>query len=167
MGGKSLKIFVSRGFTLTELLVVVFIIALISGSFLASFWRGQDQYYVAKAAQKLAADLRRAQSLALAGKMQGATAPAGYGLYAPSAGQYVIFYNTDASKVYGAASVTLETVVLEKAALSPSGANVFFVPPDPTTYLNGSNTGSQTLTIAGTNNSKSVTVSVGGRIDID
>lgn len=155
------------GFTLIEVLVVIFIISVISGSVLASSWRGQSQYSVAKAAQKLAADLRRVQGMALAGKLQGASAPAGYGLYMQSSGQYLIFYNNGASKIYDGASVILETVDMDRVSLSPSGGSVFFVPPDPTTYINGANAGSQAFTITGGSYAKNVTVFVGGRIDID
>lgn len=153
------------GFTLIELLVVIFIISTISGSVLIGSWRSQDQYYATKAAQKLTADLRRVQNMALVGKLQGATSPEGYGIYVQSASQYLVFYNTDSSKVYGAASRILETVVLEKTDLSPIGANVFFTPPDPITHINGVANGSQVFTVTSGLASKETIAYASGRID--
>ena len=155
------------GFTLIELLVVIFITALISGSVMVSSWRGENQYAVTRAVQKMSADLRRVQSMALSGKTQDAVIPKGYGLYSQSASQYLLFYNTGASQVYDAGSVVMETVVLEKATLAPLGSNIFFVPPAPTTYINGGPGGLQTFTITSGSYAKSITVSGGGRIDID
>lgn len=162
---KNQKIF--NGFTLIELLVVIFIMSLISGSVLISSWRSQDQYYASRAAQKLMADFRRVQNMALAGKLQGAAAPAGYGVFLQSGSQYLIFYNSGSSKIYGVGSVILETVILEKTALAPIGGNVFFAPPDPTTYINGAASGSQIFTLTSGGSSKTVTVSIGGRIEIN
>ena len=157
----------SNGFTLIELLVVIFIMALISGSVMVGSWRGQNQYAVSRAVQKMSADLHRVQSMALAGKTQGAITPSGYGLYSQSASQYQLFYNTGASQVYDGSSVVMETVTLAKAALAPVGSNIFFTPPNPTTYINGGLGGSQTFTIISGGYAKNVTVFSGGRIEID
>ncbi len=156
------------GFTLVELLVVIFIISLISGSVLVSSWKSQDQYYASRAAQKMSADFRWVQNMALAGKLQGAATPAGYGVYVQSASQYLIFYNATSDKTYVAgASVILETITPAKTVLAPIGGNVFFVPPDPATYINGVASGSQIFTITSGSSSRSVTVFVGGKIDIN
>jgi len=168
----SKNIFIGRplaGFTLIELLVSVFIISLLSGSVLVSSWQSQGQYYASKTAQKMMVDLRRVQNMALSGKVQGVEAPGGYGVYSQSAERYLLFYNSDSSKTYDASSVVLETVDLEKVSLSPVGANVFFVPPDPTTFINGSNNGSQIFTISSADGGtvKNVSAFVSGRIEID
>lgn len=156
------------GFTLVELLVVIFIISLISGSVLYSSWKGQDQYYVSKSVQKLAADLRRAQNLALSGQTQGVIMPRGYGLYFVSGSQYYIFYNTSSDLVYAAgASVLLETINLtNNAVVSPIAQSIYFTPPDPTTYINGVNSGSLTLILTKGTRSKTITTYSSGKIDI-
>ena len=155
------------GFTLTEIMVVVFIISLLAGLSLASYWRGQKIHSVSSVAQKLAADLRRTQNMALAGRTQqgGAVVPRGYGLYTQSLTQYLIFYNMPANNQYSGGSTVVETIVLENVSLSPSGVSIFFDPPDPTTYFSGSSP--QVFTLASGNFSKTVTVYAGGRIDID
>ncbi len=155
------------GFTLIEFLVVIFIISLISGSVLVNSWKNQDQYYVSRAAQELAANLRLAQSLALSGEIQGAIIPSGYGFYSQSATEYLVFYNVDASKIYDANSVVLKTLALEKASLAPVGSSIFFTPPNPATFINGVNADSKTFTVTAGSRTKNVTISVGGKIDIE
>lgn len=156
-----------KGFSMIELLAVIFIISLISGLIAISYWNSQKQYSVSKAAQRLAVDLRRVQNMALSGATQGAVAPRGYGLYVQSAGQYLLFYNANADTVYNDSSVSLGATALENAALSPVGASIYFVPPAPTTFINGVNGGSQTFIISSGGRSKSVVVDFGGKIDID
>lgn len=159
-----------RGFTLTELLVVMFIIGLITISVLANFWRGQNQYSVAVSVQKFQSNLRRVQNMALSGKQvpTGCVAPncaKGFGIYSKSANNYIIFYNIDNGKVYDiATSVVLENIALDKVLLSPVGKSIFFVPPDPTTYIDGSNSGSQVFTVTNNGYSRVVTVNFSGLI---
>ncbi len=163
---KDQKIF--TGFTLIELLVVIFIISLISGSVMISYFSGQKQYDVLRVSQKLAANLRQVQNMAISGKKQGATVPTGYGLFVTSAGQYQLFYNTDGSPAHNASSINFETINLPvNVSLSPASRTIFFVPPDPTTYINGVNSGSLTFTVTSGSTSKSVSVYSSGLIDIN
>ncbi len=55
------------GFTLIELLVSVFILALLGALALANFYRGNQSYQLLQTAQKLVADLNRAQNMSLTG----------------------------------------------------------------------------------------------------
>jgi len=159
---------IKLGFSLIELLVVIFIIILISGSVLANYGSGQRKYYVSKTSQQLASDLRRAQNMALAGKTQGGIAPKGYGIHINSANQYLIFYNTDTSKLYqgGGVSVILETINTEGGvALSPASYDIYFAPPEPLIYLQGSNSGSYSFTVSLGASSKTVSIDVNGKIE--
>ncbi len=156
------------GFTLIELLVSIFIIALISGSVMVSYSSGQKQYDVLQTSQKFSANLRQVQNMAISGKKQGTTVPAGYGLFVAGAGQYKLFYNTDASLIHDANSLDLEIINLPaNVSLSPANGTIFFVPPDPTTYINGDNSGSLIFTITSGGASKTVAVSSSGLIDIN
>lgn len=159
----------NNGFTLVELLVVIFIVGLFSGIILAGYNQSRKNNAVNNATQLLAVNLQRAQNLALAGKAQGAIIPAGYGFYSQSAGQYLLFYNTGNNKQYNSGnSVVLETIVLsDGVSLSPSGQSVFFIPPDPTTYLNNANSGSVVFTLTKGSANKNVTIYANGRIDIE
>lgn len=157
----------SKGFTIIELLVVMFIMSLISGAVLASYFTGEKQYALTRAVQQIAVDLRRVQNLALSGATQGVTIPQGYGLYTSSASQYILFYNTGSSKTRGGGSTDLETISLSgSVSLSPSGQNIYFTPPESLTWINGANSGSQVFTISSGNYTKTVTVYASGRIEI-
>ena len=169
-----------EGFTLIELLVSMFIISLISGSAIVSFFSGQKQYDVSQASQNFLAKMRQAQTMAIAGKMQGSVMPAGYGLYVTGPSQYKIFYNkvvdstADSKLYYGSPyyvgipnnSVDVETVNLPaNVTLSGYGfGTVFFVPPDPTTYIYGYNSGSQIFSLTSGNSTKNLIVSYSGVI---
>ena len=155
------------GFTIVELLVVMFIISLISASILAGYWRTQDKYCAVRVGQKLAADLRRVQNMALSGKIQDGQVPSGYGLYTISSSRFVIFYNIDSNKVFNNGSVTTEAVTLEGGVLSPVGSSIFFVPPDPTTYIDGVASGSKTFNLNLSGFNEAVTVYSSGRIEIE
>ncbi|MBU2265163.1 hypothetical protein KJ784_03200, partial [Patescibacteria group bacterium] len=90
----------------------------------------------------------------------------GFGVYSDSATRYILFYNTDSSTIYDSGtSVMLESVILEKVTLSPTGKSIFFVPPDPTTYINGVNSGSQVFIISSGLYSKNLTVYFSGLIE--
>jgi prepilin-type N-terminal cleavage/methylation domain-containing protein len=156
------------GFTLIELLVVMFIISLLAGSAFVVYSNGQRRYEVSVNLQQLVADLRLVQSMALSGKKTGAVTPMGYGLYI-STGQYLLFYNSDTRTSYVAgSSVIIETVSLPAGvSLSPGGSSIYFVPPDPTTYLNDATTGSLVLTLENGATSREVIVNSSGLIDFE
>src|SRR3989339_493191 len=156
------------GFTLIELLVSIFIVSLISGLMIIGYLSGQKQYDVLRVAQEFSTNLRQVQNMAISGKNQGAIKPIGYGLFVIDAGQCQLFYNTNESLVHDADSISLKTIILSaNVSLSPTGSTIFFVPPDPTTYVNGVNSGSQNFIITSGNVSKSVVVYSSGLIDIN
>lgn len=59
------KIFKSRGFTTFELLVVIFVIALISSMLIVSWRKGERRYQVESAAQEIVQNIRKVQDMAL------------------------------------------------------------------------------------------------------
>lgn len=154
-----------KGFTLIEVLVMTGIIVVLSGAVLFGGLAGQKRHEVTRAVQQVTADLRRAQNLAISGKTQGGVSPAGYGLYV-NAGNYALFYNQNTNKQHNGASVVLETIALPSGVnLGPTGTSIYFVPPDPTTYINGSASGSLVFTVSGAAVSKTITIYASGRID--
>lgn len=155
----------SAGFSLIEMLVVLAVIMTISGAVVTSSFSGQKRYDLARAYQQMSADLRRAQNLALAGKMQEGVSPAGYGIHTGDSG-YTLFYNLDSSREHQGASVDLEAISLPTGViLTPVGASIYFAPPDPTTYINGVSAGSLTFTLTNASYSKTITVYVSGMIE--
>jgi len=157
------------GFTLIELLVSTFIIISISSLTLAGHFAGQRVYKVSQAAQELTANLRRAQNLALAGNIQNSAK--GFGVYAESQNSYLLFYNTDSSKIYQSPqSQTIERIFLVSGLkFDQIGFSVFFTPPDPTTFANGVQGASQQFKIQSLDGAvfKTVTAQANGRIDVN
>lgn len=154
------------GFTLIELIVVMAVMAILSAIFLASYRGGQKEYTLLGAVQLLVSDLRRTQNLAVTRLEQNGIAPYGYGVYVRDAQTYLIFYNLAGDKNYQADSKVLETIILPKqVSINPTNKSVFFTPPDPTTYIDGLNVGSQSFTLIMAGRTKSVTVYSSGRIE--
>lgn len=173
------KKIVPAGFTIVEMLVVIFIMTVFSTLFLAYYRNNQRQYQLNMVVQTMASDFRRTQNSALAGTAQSAGIPFGYGIHVESASQYTLFYNGpqqppgqlyNYKKPPGNSSIDLETVNLPTGVtIAPTSQDVFFIPPDPTTYFNGSLAASGTslqftLTAAG-GLSKTITVYSNGRIE--
>ena len=70
-----------KGFTTFELLVVIFIIALLSSTLIANIRKGERQYKLQTAAQEMAQNIRRVQEMALAGVEHNGLIPRNYGIY--------------------------------------------------------------------------------------
>ena len=157
------------GFTLIELLVSTFIIALISGLTLAGHFAGQRVYKVSQAAQEITSNLRRAQTLALAGNTQNSAK--GFGVYVDAQNSYLLFYNTGTSRLYQSPqSQPIEKIYLTAGLkFSQIGSSAFFTPPDPTTFFNGSPGASGEFIIQSLDGAvqKTVRVEGNGRIEIN
>jgi len=159
------------GFSIIELLVVIFIIGLISSSVLVSYFNGNNQYSLTQATQILAANIRQVQNKALSGQQQGVS-PYGFGVKIVSATQYVIFLNPTSAPsndyVEGSSQI-VETISLPTGTVvSPINQRIFYIPPDPTTYLNNSaGAGSITLTITAGPLTKNVVAYSNGKIEIN
>lgn len=164
------------GFTLIELLVAVFIIALITGSVLVSYRGGNDQYSLTQAAQILAANVRQAQNKALSGQQQGGT-PYGFGVKIASATEYWIFLNSTTmadpkdNYIEGASEIIARINLPAGATVTlpvGSSGSIFYVPPDPITYLDGvAGAGAMTLTVSAGALTKNVVVYPNGKIEIN
>jgi len=165
------------GFTIFELLVVMFILTLLSSVVLAGYRSGQKRYSLYQAAQRLASDVRRAQNMAISG-VDIAGNYYGYGVYAVADGSsYLIYGDTDNTSDYQPTDTTVETIYLPnnvkiKETVPDAGkADVFFGPPDPDTYLNGVS-GSYnepiviTLELIGTSLTKTITVAATGLVEV-
>lgn len=93
---KNFKIF-SKGITLVEIIVAIFIITIFSAILIADFPKIQRQFALSRATYKLAQELRKTEDLGLSGvQTVGITNAKGYGVYfnisAPE--QYSIYAET-------------------------------------------------------------------------
>jgi prepilin-type N-terminal cleavage/methylation domain-containing protein len=170
------------GFTLVELLVVLFIILLLSTLLLVNYRGGQKKYALSQASQQLISDLRKAQNMAMSGaEIYGQYC--GYGLEIdqsnrPTSYRFYADKSTDcqtSNNQYDSGDEILEIIKLPSRiriqSTSPSPIDIFFKPPQPTTYINADAgagvSGTITLEIEGTSFTKIVTVTTAGLIQSD
>lgn len=171
-------IFKNRGFTLVEALVIIAIILTISVLTLVKYRSGQENYALAQSAQKLMADIRQAQGMALASaETSGVSKIGGYGVIIQSQSSYAVFLSTGSLSLPQQCRATadqqdIKTISLPSQIIFDSadvGKEVFFIPPAPRTCLN--NTANQTEVVftfkkIDLQNQKQVKVTRYGQIEI-
>jgi len=161
------------GFTITELLVVMFIISLLSSLVLANHRSGQKRYALSQATQQLVSDLRRVQNMAMSGVDMADRS--GYGVYVEKDDNfYIIYADENDNSTYQPSDATIETIDLSNqikiSSVSPlsSKIDIFFKPPEPTTYINANDgvgiSGTITLKLEDTSLTKTITVTTVGLI---
>ena len=148
-----------NGFTLVEIIVVIFIISIFTSITLLNYRRMEAQYALERAAHKLAQDLRRAQEMAMSTReiTSGAEliVPTGYGIHFNRdawPNYYCLFASLDHNRQRGEGRYQdLEPqIFLERgvriANLQPATSfSILFTPPNPTTWINGRSAGSQAI----------------------
>lgn len=175
------------GFTILELMVVIFVITILTTIYLAGYRSGEKSFRLQRAANKLASDIRRAAELSMSAKdskdsCAGITANA-YGIYAVSLAptSYKLYADTAGNdRLYSPSDCVIEDIKLEKGVIIqdintvPKKASISFQPPDPQTFIKWTNpddeTGSVTITLGLQNDPtkiRKVTVNRSGLIDID
>lgn len=165
-----------------EMIVVVAIIAIIAVLVMARVRQGQKLYALSGAAQRLSADIREAQAMAVAGvETQGHATIAGYGIYIEDANSYSVFL-TDAmtaQKCPSGAITKIKTIDLaEEVQITAvkvnnffvpvaTNPNVFFTPPEPKTCINGDSVNNTTMeiTLSREGNNRTVSITTYGKID--
>lgn len=142
--------FFKKGFTLVEVLVATFIIGVLSTVILLNYRTGQDQASLTRSAAAFETEIRRAQNLAISSAELSGTQPCGYGIHYVDKRNYSIY----AGKLGGAASCQVSNhnfqsgidsvyqsvkIIEQRAVFKNSFSDIFFEPPDPTTYINNDN----------------------------
>lgn len=141
-----------KSFTITELLVIIFIVSLMSALVLPRFRAGERQFALQASSYKLAQNIRRAQELTMSAHHYDCGAGwkmKGYGIFLDTTSND--FYSLNARcedevvpGIYKAG--TIEQVELEKGIIikelkvdgsSQIDLNVFFFPPDPLIVFGG------------------------------
>jgi prepilin-type N-terminal cleavage/methylation domain-containing protein len=150
------KRFASNGFTLVEMLVVMFIIAIISLLILTNYRSGQKAYALSQASQKVVSDLRRAQNMAMSGKKSVTETIYDYGIhFDASSSYYTIFadkqvnnerYNSSLDAQIEKIDLT-NSIKIKTVSPNSSGLDIVFEPPNPKTYINKTATGPATITL--------------------
>jgi len=169
-----------QGFTLIELIIVTAIMAILASLVVASHRTGQKQYNLSQAGQKLVSNLREAQNMAMSGvdigiqycgygiQINRTARPTSYYFYADKAASCQTSNNK-----YDGSDEIIETVELPDQvrfqSTSPAPIDIFFKPPEPTTYINqnaGADvSGTITLEVAGASLTKTITVTTAGLIE--
>ena len=141
------------GFTLFELLVVIVMIAILSGIIFANPNSWQKNLALERSAQKIGQDISQSRALSMKGESGACLSgsPNGYGLYIDKTNpKYFIYMNcdSDSSKSYNSsfdkkfegADIPLENNIvicgLKAGGLEQSGLSIFFEPPDPIVFVN-------------------------------
>lgn len=142
----------NHGFTLIELIVGVSMLALVTGIFLANYHGTNKRSELIMEAQKLAANIRVAQSYSLESKKFNNDIPAGgWGVHfdlAASSGSYLIFADLnepEGNKTYDNETekyqefelpkgITMEEIKMEDDSTWDK-VDISFLPPDPTTNI--------------------------------
>jgi|TARA_Y100000031_G_scaffold69444_1_gene77173 prepilin-type N-terminal cleavage/methylation domain-containing protein len=168
------------GFSIIELLVVMFIIVTIASLMLANHRLGQKKYALSQSAQRLASDFRRAQNMALSGVDVFSSQYYGYGVYLGKNDDFYILYGDENNNdKYDGGDTIIETIYfpsqVEIQSLAPpptSKKDMFFKSPDAATFIDGAGIvgGSATiiLQIKGDSSSiKTITITTAGLIQID
>ncbi len=166
------------GFTLFELLVVIVMIAILSGIIFANPNNWQKSLALERSAQKISQDISQSRALSMKGEsgVCDPGSPNGYGLYLDKVNpSYFIYmncdsdpskdYNSSFDKKFEGADIPLEKNIiicgLKAGGLDQSSLSIFFEPPDPAVFVNNTSdvTSSVTICIEG-DESKQKTIEI-------
>ena len=137
----------SKGFTLIELAISIFIVGVLSATILLNYRGGQSEAFLTRASATFETDIRRTQNLAVASSEFEGSIPCGYGLHYVDNRNYRLYagrlggapncQSSDRNFQSGLDLVYQEIKVIEPRVVFRSAfPDIFFEPPDPTTYLN-------------------------------
>jgi prepilin-type N-terminal cleavage/methylation domain-containing protein len=161
---------INKGFSVVEIIVSVSIISLLSAIFLTNYHATNNNTKVLMAAQKLASDIRVAQSYALGIQdNQGNTPEMGWGVYlGQNADNYIIFANEAGDYLRNTdGSEDVNIIKLPSGIeIISSDADILFLPPDPITLINSSPNANVNIILSDGLVSKTVRVNFFGLIEV-
>jgi prepilin-type N-terminal cleavage/methylation domain-containing protein len=172
------KINRQSGFTLTEMLVTVAIVALLSSLLLVYTQTGNKQIALYKDQAKFVGDVLRARSMTLQRIQSEDEQICGYGISFTDERHYFLYKDaissgTKCSDATTDRKYTSEAEKLEEFELSPGveftsrgAADILFTPPDPRVYLDGGRATSDATFELGatTDNRVSVIINSAGQV---
>jgi len=168
------------GFTLFEMLVVIFIISLLSIGVLLSYRNSRRQYALNQSIHQLVSDLRKAQNMALSGvDINDTTRYCGYGIVIDFSARPTSYYlyadesnNCDTSNnKYTPSDTLIKEIVLSNQTIFDAATlnlDVYFKSPKQTIYINADDnigvSGTIILKTMGSATAKTITVTTSGLI---
>ncbi len=172
-----------KGFSLIEMLVVMSIIGILSTVVILNFRQGGRETSLRQVAQRVASDIREAQTMTLGAKRYAGEARCGYGISYKDPTTYIVYVGPSSKDVdcdlvtsrnYGAAEDSIvETVkVLDvKIEFVKPFPDIFFQPPNPTTYIDNkdliqSNTPADIELTTATGDTKKILVYPSGLVEV-
>lgn len=172
------KMLKCQGFTLIEILVVIFIIILLSAIILANYRAGGQQFALQRSANKLAQDIRRVQQMAMGAESYDCGAGwkmKGYGMnLAIDNDYYLLKVRCEEEANPGNYNdITIgDQIDLEKEVkiimLTVDPLNIFFYSPDPEVDLTGLSNVDISLSLkTDATKTKTITVNKAGLIDVE
>lgn len=184
------KKILSKGVTLIEFILVIFIIGLVSTVTLLNYRGFGKEFNLERSSQRLAQEVRKTLEMSTSAESLNGDPgfKGGYGLHFFSIGEnnvsYIIFVDNNDDKNYDLGDSTIRTVELEAGVeiwtISADGSpmsplSIVFFPPDPKIYIGGKtgeqSTYSEAIIILrlknDTSKQKSVTVNKVGLIEIE
>jgi len=166
------------GFTLIEVIVTIFIIAVISGLIFANYHQSGQHIALQNSANILSQDLRRAQQMAMSVKDYSCSSGKlkGFGIWlSPGADVYSLRARCEISDgVYLDPDPVLENhdelkkngVIISNLIPNQDPLKIFFYPPDPVIDIGGATDAMITLSLKNASMTKTVKINEIGLIEI-
>lgn len=170
------------GFTLVEVLTAFFIVGVLSAVILLNYRTGQEQASLTRAAAVFESGIRKAQDLAVNSADFSGAIPCGYGLnyrdnktyriYVGQLGGAVNCQSSNHNYQSGIDSTFEDSKIIDPGVVfKNSFSDIFFEPPDPTTYINNNKSAGVSVTIQlclekDLNICRNLTIDTAGRISI-
>src|SRR3989344_904254 len=162
----------ARGFTLTEMIIVIGIMTFLLSITFVYTRSGGRQIALYREQARLVSELNRAKSLTIE-RVQGAQKICGYGISFIDSHTYVLFRdlpigNSCGNFIYSGTQEDVDIITIDPIVeiQSRSIKDILFVPPDPRIYFNGSPALDEAKIIIGIPGGNFVAISVnpGGQI---
>lgn len=169
-----------KGFTLIELLVTMVIIGILSSILFLGRGAEEKRLALGRSIFQLSQNIREVQGLAMGSQEESCPSgtAAGFGIYFHRVSfpeSYLLFVDCNDNQHKDGSDVILREVKLEKGVqiqdLYSSPLNIVFAPPEPTTFINGVESGAEgMITISLKSDSskqKVLRVNTAGRINVE
>ena len=170
----------NKGFTILELFIAIAIIGILSSGLFLARGKAEKKLALGRSIYQLAQDLREVQEMAMGAEEVSCNGEMthSFGIHFKlniSSTSYYLFADCNADQIYDKDNdKILREVKLEKGveiySLSPSPVvlNIVFTPPDPTTFINEEDWGTDgIITFSFNSTFKTVEINSAGRIKIE